>query len=215
VLACERRLPGITAPQCTGDTRVAARLFAEAARDFSALVMRPAREFDAADFERLVGARFELAARHAAVPATVERLAELRERVRGELVGARLPLVLHHADLRSKHVQVTPDGAVLGYLDWGPSELDDLPYFDLLHLVVHERKHEAGLTAARAWAIARERTELRAHERSALDDYCARLGLDERVRRAIEAIYPVIVAAMAEKNWDYSRPRWLSRQFGL
>jgi len=25
----------------------------------------------------------------------------------------------------------------------------------------------------------------------------------------------VFVAAMAEKNWDYSRPRWLHRQFGL
>ena len=25
----------------------------------------------------------------------------------------------------------------------------------------------------------------------------------------------VLVAAMAEKNWDYSRPRWLHEQFGI
>jgi len=29
------------------------------------------------------------------------------------------------------------------------------------------------------------------------------------------ALYPVLVAAMAEKNWDYSRPRWLHASFGL
>jgi hypothetical protein len=215
MLACERRLPGLTAPQFTGDTRVAARMFADAARDFATLVMRPARPFDERDFERLLRARFEVAARYCAVPETARRLAELCESVRSELLGARLPLVLHHADLRSKHVQVTPEGQVLGYLDWGPSELEDLPYFDVLHLVVHERKHEAGLSAARAWAIARERTELRPHERAALDDYCARLGIEDRARRAIEAAYPVLVAAMAERNWDYSRPRWLARQFQI
>ena len=37
------------------------------------------------------------------------------------------------------------------------------------------------------------------------DEYC----------RAIEAFYPVLVGAMAEKNWDYSRPRWLNRNFGI
>jgi len=25
----------------------------------------------------------------------------------------------------------------------------------------------------------------------------------------------VLVAGMAERNWDYSRPRWVHRQFGL
>ena len=85
----------------------------------------------------------------------------------------------------------------------------------MLHLVAHERKHEANLTAAQAWRIVRERTLLREHERDALDLYCAELRLSEDVRSALEALYPVLVAAMAEKNWDYSRPRWLARQFGV
>ncbi len=214
-IACERRLPGISAPQFTGDHTVAKRMFADVARDFSTLTMRPAQVFDAADFERLIAPRFALVARFAAVPATVERLGELCESVRGQLVGARLPLVLHHSDLRSKHIQIRPDGSVIGYMDWGSCEIDDLPYFDLLHMIVHERKHEAGLTAAQAWRIVRERGELRDYEQRALDDYSERIDIDERARRAIEAIYPVIVAGMAERNWDYSRPRWLARQFGL
>ncbi len=214
-IACERRLPGISAPQFTGDHAVAKRMFADVARDFSTLTMRQPQVFDAADFERLVAARFALVARFAAVPATVERLAVLCESMRAVLVGARLPLVLHHSDLRSKHIQIRPDGSVIGYLDWGSSETEDLPYFDVLHMIVHERKHEAGLSAAAAWRIVRERGELRDYEQRALDDYSERIGIDEPARRAIEAIYPVIVAGMAERNWDYSRPRWLARQFGI
>ncbi len=215
MVACERRLGGLTAPQYTGNVAVAKRMFAEVAQDFATLTMRPAQVFDAQDFERLVASRFVLVARFAAVPATIERLRVLCEHMREALIGARFPLVLQHADLRSKHVQVNDDGSVIGYLDWGSSELDDLPYFDVLHLIAHERKHEAGLTAKAAWDIVRERKDLREHEQRALDDYSARIGLDDRVRRAIEAMYPVLVAAMAERNWDYSRPRWLARQFGV
>ena len=61
----------------------------------------------------------------------------------------------------------------------------------------------------------RERSELRDHERAALDSYAQSLELEPAYCRAIERIYPVLVAAMAEKNWDYSRPRWLARQFGV
>jgi hypothetical protein len=50
---------------------------------------------------------------------------------------------------------------------------------------------------------------------AALDDYARRTELDETCRRAIEQIYPVLVAAMAEGHWDFSRPRWLRRQFGV
>jgi len=57
--------------------------------------------------------------------------------------------------------------------------------------------------------------ELRGYEKECLEKYCALVGLEPEVARAIEGMYPVLVAAMAEKNWDYSRPRWLQRQFGL
>jgi len=214
-LACERRLGGLTAPQFTGNRAIAERMFAEVARHFAALTMREAQVFDAEDFERLVGARFELVARFAALPRTIEKLAALRQELRASLIGARFPLVLQHADLRSKHVQLAADGTVIGYLDWGSSELLDLPCFDVLHLIAHERKQEAGLSAQQAWELIRDPSRLREHERRALDDYCAALEIPAGVRRAIESMYPVLVAAMAERNWDYSRPRWLARQFGI
>jgi aminoglycoside phosphotransferase (APT) family kinase protein len=123
--------------------------------------------------------------------------------------------VLYHADLRSKHVQVDRDGGVLGYLDWGTTEVDGLPLFDLLHLLIHERKQEHHISPGEAWRAVRDRRDLRDHEIEALDSYARTLHLDTRVVAAIDAIYPVLVAAMAEKNWDFSRPRWLHKQFGI
>jgi len=153
----------------------------------------------------------------AAVPETLRRLDTMERLAREALVGSEFPLVFHHADLRSKHVQVEgPSGRVLGYLDWGSSEEPGLPYFDLLHLIVHERKQEAGLGAGDAWrAVCGPAARRRPHEERALADYCARLGLDASFRAAVEDAYPVLVGAMAEANWDYSRPRWVHRQFGI
>jgi hypothetical protein len=214
-LSCERRLPGWTAPQVTSDPRTAARMVADAARHFAALVVRAPAPFTDDDFEAQVGARIDLVARHAAVPGTIERLRRMRDEYRPRLVGRRIARVLYHADLRGKHVQVAADGSVLGYLDWGTTEPEGLPYFDLLHLVIHERKQELRSTAERAWKIVRDRVGLRDYESGALAAYRAALSLDDDTARAIEELYPVLVAAMAEKNWDYSRPRWVHRQFGI
>ena len=30
-----------------------------------------------------------------------------------------------------------------------------------------------------------------------------------------QGLYPLLVADVAEKNWDYSRPRWVHRLFGI
>jgi aminoglycoside phosphotransferase (APT) family kinase protein len=123
--------------------------------------------------------------------------------------------VLYHADLRGKHVQVDRDGSVLGYLDWGTAEPEGLPLVDLLHLVIHERKQELGCSAGDAWRIVRDRRGLRDYEEKAVSNYATALSLDADVVQAITELYPVLVAAMAEKNWDYSRPRWLHEQFGI
>lgn len=214
-LSCERRLPGWTAPQVVGDRARIGRLQREVARHFAQLVTRPARPFTADDFEAQVAARFRLVSAHAAVASTIAALDRLLAETREKLVGATVPLVLYHADLRSKHVQVDRDGGVLGYLDWGTTEPEGLPLFDLLHLVVHERKQELRITPGEAWRAVRDRRGLHDHELEALDAYAGALSLAPEVVAAIDAIYPVLVAAMAEKNWDYSRPRWLHRQFGI
>jgi len=214
-LTCERRLPGLTAPHYSGDRRVTARMFAQAAEDFSTLLVAPPRAFTRERFDELVAPRFEIVARHAAVASTERALARLRDEARERLVGRVFPLALYHGDLRGKHVQVDSDGSVLGYLDWGAGEDVFLPYLDLLHLVAHQRKQEEDCLPARTWQLLQERDGLREHERAALDAYAERVRLDAGFCAALERIYPVLVAAMAELNWAYSRPRWIHREFGV
>ncbi len=213
-LSCERRLGGSTAPQHTGDHARVRRMLEDAARHL-ALLAEPPRPLGQDDFERIFGAKIDLVARYAREPGTLRWLAELRADLAAELTGRPLPRALCHGDLRSKHVQLDGNGRVLGYLDWGTATEDDAPYYDLLHLLTHERKQEAGCSAGEAWRLVRERRELRSYERAALDDYARRVGLDDVARAALERAYPVFVAHVAERNWDYSRPRWLSRQFGI
>jgi hypothetical protein len=215
LLSCERRLSGWTAPQYSGERGRAARIFAEVGSHFARLIVRPAAPFTARDFDELLAPRFELVAAKAGVPSTVAALDRLREETRDRLVGRSIPRVLYHSDLRDKHVQIGEDGSVVGYLDWSTFEEEFLPYQDLLNLVVHGRRQEAGVPIREAWRIVRERSEMLAHEREPLERYAASVGIDDETVRAIEAAYPVFVAAMAERTWEFSRPRWLHRQFGL
>ncbi|HKX45827.1 MAG TPA: phosphotransferase, partial [Planctomycetota bacterium] len=158
--------------------------------------------------------KFERVLRRAGVPDTVRRLEALLAETRARLLGVPVPLVLYHADLRAKHVQVGEDGALAGFLDWGSSEDADLPWFDLANLILHDRKQERGGSAASAWRLLAE-GRLRDFEERALADLALRLALPRAYTDPLRAIHPVLVGAMAEKNWDYSRPRWLHRQFGV
>ena len=214
--AAEERLGGWSAGQISGDQARIATMLADVARHLASMVTRPAQPFSEGDCERLVGARMRRVADKAVDPDTIAALKHMEREAREGLVGAVFPLVRSHGDLRSKHVQVDKEGHVLGYLDWGSTEEMDLPLFDLLHLIIHERKQEAQVTAGVAWALLRDdRAGLRPHERAALDGYAAALDLPEEVVGTIEALYPLLVADVAEKNWDYSRPRWVQRQFGI
>jgi SAM-dependent methyltransferase/aminoglycoside phosphotransferase (APT) family kinase protein len=214
-VTCERRARGWTAPQRAGDLRRIERMLHDASAHFAKLVVRPPSPLTHEEFAAEVSSRFELVSRHAAVPATIANLARLHDELRERLIGKSIARVIYHADLRAKHVQIDADGRVTAYLDWGTAERSGLPYQDLLQLIVHERKQEAGLRAAEAWALVRERRGLRDHEREALASYARAVGLDDETCRASELMYPVLVAAMAEKNWEYSRPRWLHKQFDL
>lgn len=214
-LTCERRASGLTAPQHTGEPGPTRTMLADAARVLAQLVVEPAAPMSDADFEQLVARRFRLVERFCGHPDTAANLRAMMERAREQLVGRSFPRVVYHADLRSKHVQVDARGRITALLDWGSGEERDLPYFDLFHLIVHERKQAEGLDARTAWRLTSDPNALREHEAAALDDYARRLGLDDEYRRALAGFYPVLVAAMAESHWDYSRPRWLRRQFGI
>ncbi len=213
-LVCERRLPGLTAPQLAGHEPAMARMYADAARQLATLATTETTPLLEKEYDELVGDRFRLVIERCGRQQTARELQRMEAALGEVLRGADLPRVLYHADVRSKHMQVMPDGRVIGYLDWGASEEHFLPYVDLLHLMVHQRKQESGGTPREAWDLVRER-RLRDYEQAALADYCARLDLSQDYARAIEAAWPALVAGMAEMNWDYSRPFWVHREYGL
>lgn len=210
----EARLEHLAAPQLTGDLRAARATYDDLAVALASLVTEPAVRLDEERFERLFADKVRLVQRHAGREETARRLGDLLDEARADVVGLTIPLVVYHADLRAKHVQVRPDGRLVGVLDWGSHELADLPWFDLLNLIVHDRKQAAGSSVAWAWRLARE-GGLRDFERAALDAHAAALGLPAAYVRAVQTLYPALVGAMAEKNWDYSRPRWIHRSFEL
>lgn len=212
---CERRLPGLSSPNYTGDFVRTRRTFLGATRDMAKMVVEDAHPMTLERFEDTVGARFRIVTQCARVESTMRNLERMHDEIREKMVGRPTPWVLYHADLRSKHIQVDTEGNVLGYMDWGASEDAFLPYVDVLHMVAHQRSQETSGWPGDTWTLVRDKTDLREHERAAMDDYCERVQLDPDIRAACEIMYPVFVAGMAERNWDYSRPRWIHRQFGV
>jgi aminoglycoside phosphotransferase (APT) family kinase protein len=212
-LSCERRLTGMNSTQHSGEEAYMRRLLEETAQHLERLVVRESRPVTERDFAELFDWRFDLVAAHAGREETRVKLEAMREATRERVLGHSMPLVLQHADLRSKHVQIDAEGRVVGFLDWGSSRDHDVPYYDLLQLIVHERKQATGVRIGDAWRALLTPGGLRTWERAALDDHARRLGLAPEVARAIEQAFPVFVAAMAESNWDYSRPRWVHHGF--
>lgn len=207
----ERRLAGLSLSQLGGTPPGILPAVGDA---LAALATEPPRALDDALLDELVTRKVEAVATRVRDDATARNVRDLGARLRDELGGERLPLVLQHADLRPKHVQVAT-GALVGLLDWGSSVLRDLPYFDALHVVVQARKQQAGLSPGATWELARTSALLDPEERRTLSAYAERVGVGDRARRALELGYPIWVGAQAERTWDFSRPRWLHRQFGL
>ena len=214
-VAVERRVDGLNGTDVTGQPALTRRMFADASRQLVDLLEPAATTLDGPLFDRLLQPRFDLVGELIASPGTRGRVREMVERAREGLVGRSLRLGVYHADLRAKHLQVDRDGAIVGYLDWGASEERFLPLVDLLHLVIHQRKQETGGSFGAAWRSVLEPSRRRPWEQRAFIDYLDRAGLDHALLPLLLDLYPVLVAGMAELNWDYSRPDWVRRQFEL
>jgi hypothetical protein len=212
-LSCERRLPHHAMPQIGRDRDAVARACLESSMHLANLVARRVERYDVVEHERLVQVPSAIVARHAAVESTRRWLDGAGARAFELLRDRPLPLVLYHGDLRGKHVQTTPEGRVLGFLDWGTTEFEGLPLFDLLHLLVHERKQHSGDSAAACWRAIQDPASRLPHEARAIEAYCSAVGLHADAEEALCLLYPMLVAATAELHWDYSRPRWLHTQF--
>lgn len=214
-LAVERRLGGLSGTDVTGNQTLTRRMFLDAARHAAALLEGRSTRFDEDLNEELLRPRFDRVERLVQNPDTKRELRRLRDRVEERVVGSDVRLGIYHADLRGKHVQVNAEGNVIGYLDWGASEPRFLPFIDLLHLVVHQRKQEVGGRFGDAWRVLLDPSARRGYEQEAFDAYLEHSGLPTEDLAFYLETYPLFVAGMAERNWDYSRPDWVHRQFGI
>ncbi len=214
-IGVERRLNGMGSPQQQKDGPERARTHLEVAAALAACITERARPTRPEDLELLVEHKLARVAARARDKALVSDLRRLTDAASELLLGESLPRVLYHSDLRAKHVQVDAAGALLGFMDWGSAVRADLPYFDLLNLVLHDRKQGRGGEIGDAWRDLHSDAGLTRKELRPLDAYAEAIGLGPRARVAIELLFPVLVGAMAEGNWDYSRPAWMARSFGL
>ncbi len=101
----------------------------------------------------------------AGVPARAVRVAQLLDRVRGDL--AALPAVTRHGDLWSGNLLVN-DGRVAGVVDWDAWHPASVPGTDLLQLLVTDWRRRVACPLGEAWVRrpwddARVTVELRRH----------------------------------------------------
>ena len=214
-VAVERRIDGLNGTDITGDRPLTERMFADAARQLVHLLEPEPTLLDDGLFDALLQPRFDLVLDLIDSERTRERVRRMVARARQQLVGRSVRLGIYHADLRAKHLQLNHEGRITGYLDWGASEARFLPLVDLLHLVIHQRKQETGGSFGDAWRAVLDPQRRRPIEQRTFVDYLDAAGQDHGLIEVLLELYPALVAGMAELNWDYSRPDWVRRQFGL
>lgn len=213
-LCVSRRVGGWTAVHATDSSETVATLAQDLGRLLSSLVVRPAQEFSEADFESILGQRFGQVAEKCRRPETKDRVNRATDTLREALIGAVMPLVFHHSDLRAKHLMIDEQGKVTATLDFGSAESEFLPMVDLLHHLGHQRKQCLQCSAEDSWHGMADTKTRAPHEHQAIQSHASALNLEMPQVEAMLHAYPLFVAAMAEANWDWSRPEWIHREFG-
>ncbi|MCA9002890.1 MAG: hypothetical protein KDB61_13280, partial [Planctomycetes bacterium] len=209
-LICERRLPDRSGAHLVEDSPEQMRMLQEVADALLHLKTGPRQVLTGELYDQLLGERARRISRLTGRKDTSHAVLSMLERGREELVGWEFQPVFYHADLRPKHVNNAPDGALHGILDWGAYEDFFLPYADLLHIFAHLRHSSARFQWHRLC-----KQDLTEPEARILNGYCAAMGIEPERARAIERLYPLLVCGMAERNWEFSRPFWVHREFGL
>jgi aminoglycoside phosphotransferase (APT) family kinase protein len=70
-----------------------------------------------------------------------QKLEQLEELLRSQIVGHALPFAWAHGDFWPGNLLIQPaDGAIGGIVDWDRASADQLPLSDLLHLLAYTRK---------------------------------------------------------------------------
>jgi len=215
----ETRFPGLGAGQLASNQRATARLLAQLGATLAKLESRAPAPMTATDFTELFSGRFQAVRERCAHPDTAAALDSLEANLKDLTTGLTIGRVATHRDLRPKHVIATPTGPnagqLLGLVDWACFDPEGPPLYDLFHFIAQERASRPGSSSRTAWLTLQDRKNLEPHERTAIETYESELHLPPEWYEVIARAYPILFGAMAEEHWDYSRPRWLRRLFGI
>jgi hypothetical protein len=194
-----------------------ARLAGELVQALASLPRTAARELTESAARALFGPRFDVVCERAGDPDATAALRQLEAETIAGATGLRVPLVTCHRDLRPKHVIADAEGAgaLMGIVDWSCLQLEGPPLYDLFHFIAQERTAQAGWTARSVWLALQDRDALTPGEAQAVRAYEAALDLPPAWYAVIARAYPVLFGAMAEEHWDFSRPLWIKRMFGI
>ena len=216
-VSVEERLPGFGAGQLTGRPSATTRLTEALGRALQTLPRGPVQTLDEAAARAIFTPRFEAVRSRAGDPGTITALARLEEEVLAAAIGCRIPRVLCHRDLRPKHVVTDSRGAgdLVGVVDWACLQPDGPPLYDLFHFLAQERATHPGWTPARVWQTFTDRNALGPEAAATVARYERALDLDPAWYGVVARAYPVLFGAMAEEHWDFSRPLWVKRMFGI
>lgn len=211
----ERALPGIEARLLLYDRAAEERLHRAAVQALAPLHQRTAATIrvDTAVLERQVerpaGALLRLVVNRPRARLHEEALERLRAELGSFLAGQTLTVSWIHGDFWASNLLVSADGsAVSGIVDWDRAAPQELPAFDILHLLVQRRKLLAGqremgpavsdLLRGAGWT---------ARERALLAESAAALALEPEAGRALLLLYwlhylTLYLAQNPARAWD-------------
>lgn len=211
----ERALPGIEARLLLHDRAAEERLHHAAVQVVASLHRRTQTTIrvDAAALERWVerpaGALLRLAVNRPHARRNEEALARLRAELGSFLAGRTLTVSWIHGDFWASNLLVRADGSVIsGIVDWDRAAPQELPAFDILHLLIQRRKLLAGqremgpavsdLLRGAGWTT---------RERALLAESAAAPALEPEAGRALLLLYwlhylALYLAQNPARAWD-------------
>jgi len=143
----ETALPGVSAADLVGRQAEPVAMMQDAARLIGQLHLATLRRrmVDEVLFARLAGDHLallrQLAAGWPEAALLGRKLEQLEALLRSQIAGYELPFSWTHGDFWPGNLLIQPSvGAIGGIVDWDRASADQIPLYDLLHLLAYTRK---------------------------------------------------------------------------
>jgi aminoglycoside phosphotransferase (APT) family kinase protein len=149
-----------------------------------------------------------------------QQLARLEAELRVQLYGSELPFSWVHGDFWPGNLLLRPDsGAIGGIVDWDRASADQIPLYDLLHLLAYTRKMQQRSELGEEIVSYLLPAAFDKHERALVREAMVQLGLPTSAEsfRAIVLLYWLRFASANLSRYPIfqSDGRWLKKNVFL